>query len=128
MDFDNTLVSALDSAGRARVYHRRVELGAQKSEPTMSVLALDVGGRWSPEAAQFVRLLARARARSVPQELQSCTAAAFRARWSALLSFATARAFAASLLFLPGAGAHNLDADCRFVEAQAHSRLPVPGR
>ena len=32
------------------------------------VLALEVGGRWSPEAAQFVHLLARCRARAGPRE------------------------------------------------------------
>ena len=34
------------------------------------VLALEVGGRWSSEAAPFVRLFARCRARAVPRPLR----------------------------------------------------------
>ena len=62
------------------------------------VLALEVGGRWSEEAAQSLRLLARCRAREIPPALRANVTSAWVARWSALLSFAAARAFAASLL------------------------------
>ena len=61
------------------------------------VLALELGGRWSPEAATFVKLLARLRARAVPPASRGPSIAAFASRWSTLLSFAAARAFVASL-------------------------------
>ena len=76
------------------------------------VLALETGGsggRWSQEAAQFVRLLARCRARSAPTACRTACEGAFVARWSSLLAFAAARSFAASLLSLPLATADNLD-------------------
>ena len=62
------------------------------------VLGIEVGGRWSPEAAEFVRLLARSKARAAPPA--ACTAA-FVFRWFVLLAFAAARTFAASLLSFP---------------------------
>ena len=51
--------------------------------------------------AAFVRLLARLRARALPASSRGAGISAYASRWSALLSFAAARAFAASLLALP---------------------------
>ena len=104
---DTTLVSALDSAGHARVYQRRAKGAALRI------------ARWAKErtyreilSSHRCRLVVvSSRARSVPDGMQASCAAAYRARWSALISFAAARAYATSLLALPGAGAHNLDAD-----------------
>ena len=70
-----------------------------------------VGGAWSLEAARFVRLLARCRARSVPPSSRPAAISAFAQRWSALLASAAARAFAASLLSLPLAGTGNIDGE-----------------
>ena len=75
------------------------------------VLGIELGGRWSTEAAQFIRLLARSRARAAPLLLRSSATAAYVTRWSALLSFAAARALAASLLSLPLAHTANVDGD-----------------
>ena len=61
------------------------------------VLAVEVGGRWSDEAASFVRALARAKAREV---------AVLVARWSALLSHAAMSAFAATFTQRAGALSH----------------------
>ena len=58
------------------------------------VLALELGGRWSTEAATFVKLLARLRARAVPASSRGPSISAFASRWSALLCFAASRAFA----------------------------------
>ncbi|CAK9000045.1 Trypsin-2, partial [Durusdinium trenchii] len=70
------------------------------------VLGLEVGGRWSSEAATFVRLLARAKARSFPPPSRPFVAAAWERRCG-LLAFAAQRAFSASLFTLPaGSGAH----------------------
>ena len=117
---DTTLVSPLDASGAARRHQRQYQgaalrLARRAKERTypelmrsqrcrLVVLALEVGGRWSPEASQFVRLLARCRARAVPRPLRPATIAAFSSRWSALLAFSAARAFGASLLglSLPG--------------------------
>ena len=61
------------------------------------VLAIEIGGRFSSEAATFLRLLARARARAAPATLQQTAAPALVSRWSALLAHAAHHAFAASL-------------------------------
>ena len=122
---DTTLVSPLDSVGQPRRHQRRTQGAAlrtarrakERTYPELLnsprcrlvVLALEVGGRWSEEAAQFLRLLARCRAREVPPALRASATSAWIARWSALLSFAAARAFAASLLSLPIAGTANVD-------------------
>jgi hypothetical protein len=63
------------------------------------VVALEVGGRWSTEAASFIRQLAQTRCRAAPAALQTATAQAYIARWSALLTHAAQTAFAKSLLF-----------------------------
>ena len=59
---------------------------------------LEVGGRWSEEAKIFVRLLARARARSEPRFMQRRVEQAWRLQWYAIISCATAKSFAAFLL------------------------------
>ena len=94
---------------------------------------MDVGGRWTEEAATFIRALAWATARSSPELLRSSVAAAWCARWSGLLAVAGQRAFAASSLELPmheqmcidGAepALSDLLAETRFSELPAGSRL-----
>eukprot|EP00439_Symbiodinium_sp_Y106_P062335 s3397_g9.t1 len=73
------------------------------------VLAIELAGRWSAEAVQFVRLLSRCRARSAPPQMRASSTAAWVQRWSGFLAFAAARSFAASLLSLPLHGAANVD-------------------
>ena len=75
------------------------------------VLGIEVGGRWSNEASSFIRMLAKARARSSPPSLQAATTSALVSRWSALLAHAAATSFAASLLFEDLSPHHNLDGD-----------------
>ena len=114
---DTTLVSPLHRSGAPRpraAAEAGVALRAarQRKESTypkllaarrcrLVVLALEVGGRWSPEAARFVRLLARAKARSAPAPLRAAVRQAWGPRWASLLAFAAQRALAASLLELP---------------------------
>ena len=62
------------------------------------VLAMEVGGRWSPEAATFLRLLVQTKARETPAPLRHTVVASLIARWSAILTHAVMQAFAASLL------------------------------
>ena len=72
-----------------------------------TVLAVEVGGRWSDEAASFVRSLARAKAREAPARLLQSVLVA---RWSALLAHAAMSAFAVSLAGMPVGAQHcNLD-------------------
>ena len=115
---DTTLVSPLTAAGaprRARgcTTGAALRLARQAKERTypelcrsarsrLTVLALEVGGRWSAEAAGFVRQLARCRARAPPATARSAATSAYALRWSALISFAATRAFCASLLFPSG--------------------------
>ena len=99
------------------------------------VFGIETGGRWSEEAATFLRLLAQARAASAPVAVRRAAQAAWVYRWSGILSVAAQRAFAASLLELPAAtelGAagdppalHELLADARWLQAPVNSRLPA---
>ncbi|CAK0888856.1 unnamed protein product, partial [Prorocentrum cordatum] len=98
------------------------------------VMALEVGGRWSQEALQFVRLLADCKAWSAPELLRASVKAAWIQRWTGLASVAAQRAFAASLLHLPLDGLacdgdepwlQDVLADARHAEAPLPSRMPA---
>ena len=62
------------------------------------VLAIETGGRWSDEAADFVWQLAQARAREVPSSMSHSAALAWERRWTRMLSISCAVAFTASLV------------------------------
>ena len=68
------------------------ELQLPGSRGRLVVLALEIGGRWSSEALAFVRLLARAKARS--ELMRKRVEQAWRFRWLSLLGFAAGRLFA----------------------------------
>ena len=98
------------------------------------ILGLEVGGRWGEEAADFLRALAHARARTAPALLRSAAVQAYVHRWAGLLSVAAQRALAETLLELPAAAAPGVDgepppfaatlADVRWHERPPDSRLP----
>ena len=98
------------------------------------VFGIEVGGRWAEEACDFVRLLARSRARAAPELLRRSTQLAFTLRWTGLLAVAAQRAFAATLLDWPTAHLACVDGeppllsevltDARLSEPPAASRLP----
>ena len=100
----------------------------------LTVVGLEVGGRWSAEAARFLRLLAKARCRAVPEAMRLAARHAYMARWSAIIACAAQKSFAASLLRLPLAGCANVDGeppalgevldDGRWTVGPAVSRLP----
>ena len=113
---DTTLISALRRDGTAREgaanrngvairsAHRRKErtypeLVGAGGRARLVILAGEVGGRWSPETAHFLRALG-----DVPSILQASVEVAWFRRWSNILSCAAARAFADSLLEVRGAG------------------------
>jgi len=62
------------------------------------VLAMEVGGKWSKEAAAFLRLLAQARTRSIVPTLRKAAVQAPIARRPATLTMAAQAPFAASLI------------------------------
>ena len=98
----------LERARRRKIERTYPELLAAR-RCRLLVLGLEVGGRWSPEAVDFLRRLARAKARSSPTWLRQSLAQAYANRWSALLAAAAQRAFAASLLHFPLSGSANVD-------------------
>ena len=65
---------------------------------TLVVVAIETGGRWADEAADFVGELAYARAREAQPLVRAAAALAWMRRWSRLLGTACARAFAQSLV------------------------------
>ena len=124
---DTTLVSPLTRTGEPRsrggTYAGAALHDARRSKARtypellnnrrcrLVVLGIEVGGRWSNEASNFICMLAKARARSSPPSLQAATSAALVSRWSALLTHAAATSFAASLLFEDLSPHHNHDGD-----------------
>ena len=124
---DTTLVSPLTRTGEPRsrggTYAAAALHDARRSKERtypellnnrrcrLVVLGIEVGGRWSNEASNFICMLAKARARSSPPSLQAATSAALVSRWSALLTHAAATSFAASLLFEDLSPHHNQHGD-----------------
>ena len=113
---DITMRSAVTSSDEARPGADRVDgivcinARADKEQKYAELLAGDrcrlifvaLGGRWSPEALEFIEGLARARAREAPPNQARSAFLAWRRRWTRLLSVSCAKAFATSLLFGPG--------------------------
>ena len=86
------------------------------------VFALEIGGRWSPEATSFLRLLAHIKVRAAPDILRRAVEASLLSRWSAILTHAAQHAFAASLLDLDCA--NTIDGDAPSI-SQLLSEAPV---
>ena len=92
------------------------------------VFGLEVGGRWDAEALDFLRGLARAKARAQPDWLRASCIQGFLHRWTALAAVAAQSAFAQSLLELPIGGGICMDGDCpatHDVVADARWTFPV---
>ena len=124
---DTTLVSPLTRAGEPRRRAGRFAAAAlhdarkakertypellRNSRCRLVVLGIEVGGRWSEEAAAFITNIARAKARDMPAPLRHAPTASLISRWAAFLTHAALSAFAASLLFEDPAHHHNLDGE-----------------
>ena len=91
-------------AARRRKERTYPELVAPRSHCRLVVLANEVGGRWSTEALVFSRLLVRAKARSEPLLMRMRAQQAWKLRWLSILTCASARAVALSLLCLRSHG------------------------
>ena len=145
---DTTLVSPLRRDGSLRRTESALADARKRKEDTypefvesrrcrLVVLGMEVGGRWSEEAAGFVWSLAQAKARSVPRLLRRSAEHANYRRWTCLLAYAAMSAFAASLLEEPLAGASNVAGDehdlawvlteTRCEDGPDPSRLPAQG-
>ena len=57
------------------------ELTALRNRAGLVVLAMEVGGKWSPEDLTFIRVLARANARLEPNLKRKRVEQAWRMRW-----------------------------------------------
>ena len=102
----STAGAALRIARRAkeRTYPELVGGGRAR----LVVVAIELGGRWSTEAAILLRLLSRHKTQSIPILLRPAARHAWISRWAAHLSAAAMRSFACSLLHLP-ASTTNID-------------------
>ena len=123
----DTIVSPLTRAGEPRRRAGRFAAAAlhdarkakeraypellRNSRCRLVVLGIEVGGRWSEEAASFITNLARAKTRDTPAPLRQAATASLISRWTAFLTHAAFTAFAASLLFEDPTHHHNLDGD-----------------
>ena len=88
----STLPCATAAHTRGAVLHRaRVEKAAKYSELLeggrcqLLVVGIETGGRWSSEAAEFVDMMAQAKAREAPQVLQRSVHLSWRRRWMRML-------------------------------------------
>ena len=74
----------------------------------------------------FIRLLAKSKARAYPRLLRKSAQLAWSSRWTGLLAVAAHRAFACSLLELP-IGEAGCDGEVPFLEDVLHEgRLAIP--
>ena len=148
---DVTLVSPLRTDGAPqpgaanrdgaalRVARRRKEAAypelLRPGPQRLVVLAAEVGGRWSEEAAELVRGLVRTRSLRAPQALRGTARAGWQRRWWGILSCALQRAVAATLLggFWRAPASPTAETGpslaevLGLAEAAAPSRLPLRG-
>ena len=119
----------------SRIAPSRAQTSSAIRSVVCCVLPLEVGGRWSEEAVNNVRLLSKAKARTVPQLLRPAARAALFHRWTGIFAVAAQRALAATLLELPSIDAGGVDGDtpspedvlgeAQLTEAPAPSRPTV---
>ena len=96
---DVTLVSPLALRTAAERKHRVTYPEFQRARRCrLTVLALEVGGRWGEETEAFLHRIAQGRS---PAAQRTAVAAAYRRRWGQMLAVAAQGAFAASLCQLP---------------------------
>ena len=89
--------ASLETA-RAMKERRYPQLSSQFGRAHLVVLTCEVGGRWSEETRDFLRHLAKAKARGEPFLLQRRAEAAWPLRWRVIMACSAPKAFALSLL------------------------------
>ena len=112
---DVTVVSAVTGAGQPhgraadvdgvalaaaadRKADKYPELAEANPYGALTVLAMEIGGRWGDQAVRTLRAVVRCRVQQDPWLLRRAAAQAWTRRWSCLLSVALQAATAASLL------------------------------
>ena len=116
--------AALHTARRSK--ERTYPEFLQSRRCRLVVLAFETGGRWSHEATNFIRLLAQSKARQAPALLQRSVMAALISRWSAMLSHAAMKSFAASLLDQNLSTRSNVDGNTPPASQPLAETLPPP--
>ena len=111
---DTTLVSPLKASGEPRPRALNQEGAAmvdarkrkQRRYPELTgtrchlvVTAMEVGGRWSQEAHDFIAELAEGKAQEAPRVLRGSAYRNWKKRWTDLVSVAGMRSFADTLLW-----------------------------
>ena len=81
-----TIDGASLEAARRRKEATYPELTGRNGRTRLVVLGCEVGGRWSGEVQEFLRSLAKAKARSEPAHLRSTARQAWRHRWAVILA------------------------------------------
>ena len=104
-------MSALTRSGQPRAKDAFTDTRDQKNKTyhelvnghrcRLVVLTIEVGGRWSNEAVDFIRLLAKVKARSSPRLLRRSAELLWFNRWTGMLSCAAQSTYASTLLELP---------------------------
>ena len=77
---------------------RYLELVQEGGRCKLVVAGMEVGGRWSEEAYDFLCQLASAKAREAPPLLQGSAYHTWKKRWASMLAVAGMRAFADTLV------------------------------
>ena len=115
--------------------HRRYPELLRGGPNRFLVLGSEVGGRWSGDCQELLRLLVSVRCRRIHAAVRPAAASACRRRWWGLLSVGQQRALACTLLggewASPPQPADNLPSLASLLaegEASAPSLLPLPGR
>ena len=85
-----TVDGASLEAARRRKEATYPELTGRNGRTKLFVLGCEVGGRWSGEAQEFFRSLAKVKARSEPAHLRTTARQACRLRWAVMLSVVSA--------------------------------------
>ena len=116
---------AASEAARRRKEGTYPELSGNQGRAKLIVLAGETGGRFSEETQTFIRLLARAKTRSVPEPLRTRARQSWAHRWGSLLACAAARALASSLLNRRGQSGADGDVPCDAEVLGDFSRVPV---
>ena len=86
------------AAAEDRKADRYPELAVANPYGVLTVLAMEIAGRWSDTCVATLRSLVRARVQQDPPLLRQAAALAWIRRWSGMLSVALQRATAISLL------------------------------
>ena len=145
---DATLVSTLKGTGEPRPKALREDGAAladarkakERKYPELVgsrrclfvVTAMEVGGRWSTEACDFLETLAAGRALDAPRLLRASAKKAWQRRWTSFVAVAGMRAFADTLLHDTARNTELLEGDGpaldQLLGSEPHGEAPTCSR